>query len=289
MGVALLPVVALLFSATAWGVVWYPLRLLEAAGLHGLWVSVISFTAALPVGFWLVRQASGAWRQHKGSLLLLAIAAGLCNAAFILAVIDGQVLRVLLLFYLSPLWAILFGFMLLGERVHRLSMLVMAAAMAGAIIMLWDPSVARPWPRSTADWLALVSGVAFALSNVLVRKLRQVEIPVKLVSAWGGCVGVALVWALLAGVEVTGATTAAYTGAIALGLLGFAVMTLALQYGVTHMPVQRSAIILLFELVAGALSAQWLAGELVTSREWLGGSLIVVAALLIARLPGQEP
>ena len=49
---------------------------------------------------------------------------------------------------------------------------------------------------------------------------------------------------------------------------------------VTHMPVQRSAVIMLFELVVGAASAWWLAGEVVTLREWIGGMLILSAALI---------
>ena len=46
------------------------------------------------------------------------------------------------------------------------------------------------------------------------------------------------------------------------------------------MPVQRSAVIMLFELVVGAASAWWLAGEVVTLQEWIGGMLILSAALI---------
>jgi drug/metabolite transporter (DMT)-like permease len=41
---------------------------------------------------------------------------------------------------------------------------------------------------------------------------------------------------------------------------------------------------LLFELVAGAVSQQLLSNEVMTLTEWLGGSLIVLAAYLSARL-----
>ena len=66
-------------------------------------------------------------------------------------------------------------------------------------------------------------------------------------------------------------------------------MTLSVQYGVTHLPVHRSAILLLFELVAGALSSWWLAGEMLRPSEWVGGSLIVLSALMAAYRPdGME-
>ena len=71
-------------------------------------------------------------------------------------------------------------------------------------------------------------------------------------------------------------------GIVALGWFGTVVMTLLVQYGVTHMPVHRSGVILLFELVAGALSQQLLTDESLVPREWIGGVLVVAASLLIA-------
>ena len=64
---------------------------------------------------------------------------------------------------------------------------------------------------------------------------------------------------------------------------GILVMTVLVQYGVTHMPVHRSAVIALVELVAGAVSQQLLTNEVVTAREWVGGVLIVVGAYLASR------
>jgi drug/metabolite transporter (DMT)-like permease len=66
-------------------------------------------------------------------------------------------------------------------------------------------------------------------------------------------------------------------------VLGILVMTVLVQYGVTHMPVHRSAVIALVELIAGAVSQQLLTDEVVTVREWVGGGLIVIGAYLAAR------
>ena len=54
-------------------------------------------------------------------------------------------------------------------------------------------------------------------------------------------------------------------------------------YGVSSMPVQRSAVIMLFELVVSAASSWWLAGETMVLAEWLGGGLILSAALIAIR------
>ena len=53
------------------------------------------------------------------------------------------------------------------------------------------------------------------------------------------------------------------------------------------MPVHRSAVISLIELVAGAVSQQLLTDEVVTVREWVGGALIVLGAYLTARVSSK--
>jgi len=191
---------------------------------------------------------------------------------------------VLLLFYLSPFWAVCLGWLVLDERLGRRSLPVFVVATAGAMIMLWNEDVGLPWPQDRADWLAVSSGFAFALSNVFVRKLQDIGVWLKSVSGWAGVVIVATTWILVSGTAPPTAGAAVIGFAVILGLCGFLVMTVAVLYGVTHMPVHRSAVILLFELVVGAVSAQLLTDEVILPREWLGGAMIVLAAWLAARL-----
>lgn len=277
-----LPVAALMLGATMWGVLWFPLRWLETNGLVGLWSTLIIFGTATIIGLpvvWLRRRMFAS----PALLVLLACASGWCNVAFILAVLEGNVVRVLLLFYLSPLWTVLLGMLLLDERMTRDGWLTLLCAMTGAVIMLWNSDLGIPWPREAADWLAISSGFAFALNNVTVRKIQNAPVDVKAVVAWWGVVGLAGAWILVEGVGFPEAAgPEAIGGAVALGALGMVVMTAVVIYGVTHMPVHRSAVILLFELVAGAVSAQWLTEEVVRANEWAGGALIVLAAWFAA-------
>jgi len=217
----LLPVLGLLVAATLWGVFWYPLRQLEAHGLSGLWSSLFLYAGTVAAWPFLLRGRMGEWRLAPGWLLLVALGSGWTNIAFVLAMLEGEVMRVLLLFYLSPLWATLLGWLFLHERIDAATLGILAVAVAGAVIMLWNPALGFPWPESVADWLALSSGFAFAALNT-----------------------------------------------------------------VLHMPVQRSAVILLFEIVAGAVSAMWLTDERMSPAEWAGGTLVVLAAWLSARRAG---
>jgi len=263
-------------------VFWYPLRLLESAGLSGLWLTLIVYTAALVAFTQPAWRGLAHWRAQPGQLALLALAAGWCNAAFILAVLEGTVVRVLLLFYLSPIWTVFLGWLVLGERPTGRGWLAFSIAMAGALIMLWSEELGVPWPKGKADWLAVSSGMAFALANVLVRRLQSVPVITKTVTAWVGAVFVALVWIALAAAPVPQVAGGTVIGAMALGLFGMVAMTFSVQYGVTHMPVYRSAVILLFELVAGAVSAQLLTDEKVLAQEWVGGLMVLLAAWFAA-------
>ena len=280
----LFAVASLLFSATLWGVVWYPLRLLEQQGLSGVWSALVSYSAALLVMAWVFARDREALGQNRLPLALMALAAGWCNVAFIMAVVDGNIVRVLLLFYLSPFWAVCLGWFMLGERLDAKSLQVFVIAVTGALVMLWNEDIGMPWPRSDADWLAVSSGFAFALSNVYVRRMQNVSLPLKAVSSWSGVLVVAGLWIVLRGAGLPDVGVPVLLGAVPLGICGFLVMTLSVFYGVSRMPVHRSAVILLFELVAGALSALWLTDEVVLMREWLGGVMIVSAAWLAARI-----
>lgn len=276
-----IPLATLLFSATFWGVVWFPLRLLEQHGLAGVWQTLVSYAAALLLILPFLKRGDP-WRRDAQDVLLLAAAAGWCNLAFILAVLEGTVVRVLLLFYLSPVWAVLLGRWLLAERLEARSPLLLALAMAGTLLMLWDPEQGFPWPAGQADWLALSAGVTFALSNVLARRLRTFSLAGKTAVTWAGVVSVALLVIGLTGAPLPAVGPEVWGGAGLLGILGFFFATLAVLYGVTHMRVQRSSVILLFEIVAGAVSAAWLAGEGLNWREWVGGLLIIVAGYFMA-------
>ena len=59
-----LPVLGLLFAATMWGLIWYPLRLLEENGLHGLWSSVLMYCGTLVVAIPVLWKGWREWKTH---------------------------------------------------------------------------------------------------------------------------------------------------------------------------------------------------------------------------------
>lgn len=278
-----LPVLSLLFAATFWGTVWYPLRLLADAGIAGLWQALISYLVAtlvvLPV-YWSRRAEL---RGRVPGLVPLALAAGWCNVGFMLGMLEGTVLRVLLLFYLAPVWAVLLARVVLGERLAPRTWVALPMALAGVTLMLYDATLGLPLPMDRADWLGLTAGLAFAITTVETRRLQAVSVTAKTLASWVGVMLVATLGLGLGGHALPDAPAAAWAGTVALGCSGFLAATLAVQFGATHLPVQRTTVILLLEIVVGAVSSAWLAAEYTETRDWLGGMLIVGAGLAAAK------
>ena len=279
------PTWALLFGAATWGIVWYPYRLLAAAGVDGTWSTLFTYSIALFVGVLAFPRVAASLLRAPKLAIVMGLAIGWSNLAYVLGVLEGEVMRVLLLFYLAPLWTVPLARFLLDESLDARGATVMAIAFAGAMIMLWHPAAGFPWPASRAEWLGVGAGFCFALGNVLVRRLQDMGDAAKSIVIWAGVAGVALAYAPFS--ESSGAAALAHARTAPLLVLGIGValfgMSLSLQYGLSRLPANRAIVILLFELVVAAVAAYVLAGEVMRPQDWIGGALIVVATVFPAR------
>ena len=226
----------------------------------------------------MFRELRGGWAA------LLVFSAGWANFGYVLAMLHGEVMRVLLLFYLAPLWTLLLSYWLLGERLNRYGYLVIALSLGGAFVMLWKPELGMPFPQNSSEWLGLSAGVGFALSNVVSRRANHLSVEAKSFSIW---LGTALLTAPLlcwqGGVSLQGIAAVYWLILLLLGIALCAV-SFAVQYGITHMPANRAMLLFLFELVIAAIASYFLANEAMGLREWLGAVLIVSASLLSGKL-----
>ena len=277
---------ALMFNAFTWGVSWWPFRWLEARGLHALWATAMIYAVAVLV-IVVARPGSVAHLLRTPSLWWLVLASGTTNASFNWAVTMGDVVRVVLLFYVMPLWAVLLARLLLNERLTRLAGVRIALALAGAAVVLWPAEGGGlPLPRNLPEWLGVLGGFSFALNNVLLRREAHQPESARALAMFTGGVAVSLLLALWLGAAGRVPTPPPLQWAWVLPALALAVAflfgNLALQYGAARLPANATAVIMITEVLFASVSAVALGAGTVTPALALGGALIVCAALLAA-------
>ena len=282
------PRVALFIGAGIWGLLWYPYRLLEQADINGPASATITYLFALLLGLVVFRKNLRISHLSDGSPYLLfwiGLLVGSACMAYILGVIHGEVMRVLLLFYLAPLWTIIFSRFLLKEKLSTYGYLVICISLSGATTMLWQPGDNFPLPSSYGDWMGLAGGFAFALSNVLIRKDQGHSVQLKSLAVWLGVVVVGLSYSLFLPMThlLTEISMNSWLLLLGTGLAVF-ILSLVLQYGLTHVPANQAIVFLLSELVVAAIAAYLLTNESMTLKEWIGGAMIVSASLFSSRM-----
>ena len=278
---------ALVINAFIWGVSWWPFRALQGYGLHPLWSTALMYVMVFAL---LLTLRSNSWRGVLANpgLWLLGLASGLTNVGFNWAVTVGDVVRVVLLFYLMPAWSVLVGWLLLGEKPTTASLLRLALAMAGVLIVLKSPDSPWPIPQGGADWLALSGGLTFAITNALLRKFKHAPSSACMLAMFGGGALMATLAALLGMSQQIVPGPALQTAGIPVLLalsLAFMAGNAALQYGAARLAASATALVMLTEILFASGSAAMLGAAIFTPRILLGGGLIVLAAVLAALAP----
>ncbi len=273
---------ALLIAGLLWGLTWIPFRYFGSQGLNGLTFTMLAYgMVGLAVLPWLLLRRTD-WMQQGRLVALIALSGGGANVCFTSALMAGEVVRVMLLFYLAPVWGVLGGRIAFGEPLTRLRMVAVAAALGGAFLLLGGTAVFAA-PPGIVDLLALASGFLYASQNIFMLAANRTPLHAKTLAVFVGCGALAGALVLL-----TRQVFPPVSGILLLQLAAFAGIWMMLAmiltvYGVTRLEAGRSAILLVFELVAAVVSAIWIGGERLDGLEWLGAALITSAALIEAR------
>jgi drug/metabolite transporter (DMT)-like permease len=201
------------------------------------------------------------------------------------------VVRVILLFYLMPLWAVLLARALLHEPITGSALLRVALALSGALIVLWPADGAPLGAPQLSDGLGVLGGFSFAINNVMLRReaqrqdaLRSSEGGRALAMFGGGCL-VSLVLTQVVNVPPLPAPAPGWLlGTLAIGAC-FLLSNLALQYGASRLAANVTAVVMLTEVLWASGSAMALGAGLLTPGLAVGGALIIAAAALAALKP----
>jgi len=166
------PSLALIVAATAWGLFWIPLRAFEEAGLAAGWATVAQFVVPA-----LVLMPIALWRAMGGrSIGIARISSAFClGMAFALyadSLLLTEVARALILFYVTPAWSTLLEIAFMGRRLTAARALAVGLGLAGLYVILGGDG-GLPIPRNAGDWMALVSGILWAIGSLRLRQTGE--------------------------------------------------------------------------------------------------------------------
>ena len=279
-----LAMLAVALSAFAWGIYWIPLRAMDAAGINGAW-SIVMFNALplvilLPVFAFRWRAlVSGGWRLHVAGLL-----AGGAMVSYAAALIYTDVVRALLLYYLTPIWSTLLARALLGERITPIRWATIALGVLGVSVIVRIES-GFDLAFNAGDWMGLAAGVIWAMAAVLLNggAVKSGTDYTLSYFLWGSVAALALTQMPFAN------TGTVPSGSAILAVLPWMIPVVAIivippafaiMWGATVISPGLLAILFMTEISAGTITAAIWAGEEIGAREISGIVLVSLAGLL---------
>ena len=282
----LLPSLCVAVSGIFWGLFWLVLRAFENHGFTGAWPGLIVYCVCFVLLLPFLPRRWHLIKPKAATIFVTGLFTGTAFALYAASLIMTEVVRTLLLFYLTPIWSTLLGIFLLGERVTfgRVSALVLG--FIGLLVVL-GLGEGFPWPRNLGDWLGLAAGMFWSYGTVKAFEDKSIATyDLMLVFVLGGAVVLALF--VLFGGTVFGRPPGIDEARNALPLMLFAGLYTLPMLFLTIWPVSlispaRVGILLMGEVVVGVGSAALLSGEPFGVREAVGTILILSAAIVEVR------
>ena len=275
--------VALVIGGMMWGLYWIPVRYFVDQGLDGPWPGIVMYTSALIVLTpFLMRERQALLKDWRG-LILSGMFTGAAFSLFTISLVYTDVVRSILLFYLTPVWGTILGMVFLGERLGPARVLGLLCGLGGMFIVLGGEQ-GFPWPRNTGDWLALISGITWAMGSLGLYRTSGISVPGQVFAFVSGALVLSLLslpfGGGLASSEAVGEMVIRIGPVALLSVLYTLPMFFLTIWPATKLTPARVGLLLMSEVVVGLISAAVFSGEPFGMREVLGAALIVSAAFL---------
>ncbi len=287
-------VAATLGAAVLWGLWWWPLRWLAANGFGDFGATVAVYAAGILGLLPFVPWRTAPLRRGGAAMLFSAVVFGFALAAWNLAVLWGLIARVTLLFYLSPVWAVLLSYLVLGNRPGRVRLLAAFLGIGGALLLLGSGFVGNAGEESNVafgrgDAMGLLSGLLFAASITGAQKLPgSIEGRAQTLVALVVALAVSAAFGADTLSAMSAPAPAAYGVALLVGVFVLVPGTVMMLHGGNTLDPGRVTLLLLLEVPVAIASAAIVAGETVGLRELAAGAMILTAAFLETRPPRSD-
>lgn len=246
-------------------------------------VVMVRAVVTLVLSVWAVRLAGvPPWGTRRKLLLLRGVVGFAALSAFYYSVVHLPLADATVIQYTNPVYAALFAVPFLGERLRRREVLSVLASLVGVVVVMRPTFLfgAGPTLDAMTVGIGLAGAVCSAAAYVTVRTLGATEHPAVIVLYFALVSTLASVPTALSGLVWPTRTEW-------LVLLGVGVTTQVGQVCITHglrlERAGRATATGYLQIVFAALWGILFFGERIDLGTWLGGSLIVLSTLALAR------
>ena len=275
--------IGLVIGGIMWGVYWIPVRVIADMGLPGVWAGVVLYLAALIVLLPIIWTNRESLLSKWQTLLFVGLLTGAAFSLFTTSLSMTDVIRAILLFYLTPIWGTLLGLIVLGERLTVTRVLALVLGLCGLLVVL-GLGQKFPWPKNIGDWLALSSGMFWAYGSMKLYQMEKIAASEQVLAFLFGSLFVSGFILLVGGPELAAKVdikvvfnAMPYALLLTIYLIPMFYLTI---WPATLLAPGRVGVLLMSEIVVGVITAAIISGEPFGIREALGTIMIVSAALL---------
>ncbi len=285
---------SIFFSASVWGLFWIPLRYFDESGVYSLWaVAAINFAAsliAIPFAFWFAELKKGDIKW----LFIMGLGMGAANIFYFAGIILSDVVRVIFLFYLLPIWATLFAKVLFNVPIGNKRMFALVIAVIGIWLLLGAGS--WPIPQNIGDVFGILAGMFWALGLTLMRGRSEMDAFAVSASALIFAFVMAIILGSLIHLIAPDIQRAApdlqTVYAIILPVLAFGVLVLwptmlGQLWGAKFVAATTAALLTMSEILLATVSTALLGASNLPLISWIGAGFILLA-VLTDLFAGQE-
>ncbi|MBH03245.1 MAG: EamA family transporter [Xanthomonadales bacterium] len=266
-----------------WGLYWVPVRALSGAGWPGALGSVIIALIAGTLLVPVIMARRFAWRSADRVGVLATAVGGSAFMLYSVGIVEARVAIVILLFYLTPVWTTLITRFVFGHAVHPIRYGVIVLGLFGLFLTLGRGGF-LPRPERAGEWYALLAGLFWSLGSIGIS--ARSDLPA-VESTFVFVIGALATALILFGLDPTLPTTdvwppalSSVAWAVAAGAVWWIASMIALVWATAYLEPARVGILLMSEVLVGVVSAALFAGETMAGLQWLGGALLISAAVL---------
>ncbi len=209
--------------------------------------------------------------------LILSLTYSISSLCFVWSITNTSTAHTLIIIATAPMFAVIFSFLALKERISKVTLLAIGSAFSGVVLVMSDHDLNEG--SLYGDVFALGTAIAIALAFTLVRRSKHIDM-LPATSLAGFIIALSMLpMMLIFGKPLT------YSGdtwgyILIMGIFAQAIPFGLLTIGPRYITAPEVSLILLLETILGPFWVWWILDEKISQNTMIGGSIVIITLIL---------